>query len=236
MKIEHQHFNKIQSTQIYLKEALEKKKISLELENDFILVSAQRQTNGHGRLGKPWLSNHQSLYLSFTLYPNEVKTLTSLEVAILITKYFHKKQNIAIEIKWPNDLMINHKKCGGIILQNFKNILVVGVGINYKDESLKIENLTFDIPATSLGIELENAKESALELYQFILTNRLNPEEVKKQFKKLCSHKRKICRVHQGEDITEGGFVGIGELGQAIIKTSAQELKEIFNGTLRYEA
>lgn len=234
MKINHLHFDSLPSTQTHLKEALEAGTLKLASKDDSHLVSALKQTQGHGRQGKPWVSDHRSLYLSFTLNPHEVFTLSSLEVAVLIAKYFEQNFALKMQLKWPNDLIIHHKKCGGIIIQNFKNDLIVGVGINFHDPDQDFEKSPFDIPATSIGIELKDPQKTAYDLYHFILAHRLGSEEIKDGFERLCAHQNVECTVTQNEQTLKGLFLGIGNNGEAKLLLETKKIIEVYSGTLRF--
>lgn len=91
--------------------------------------------------------------LSFVIANAVFEALTSL--------IQEKKVNLDIKLKWPNDILINGKKVGGILLESIslfnKNYVVIGVGINIMEAPA---NVTF--PATSLydeGLVLENSDE-----------------------------------------------------------------------------
>lgn len=234
MKINHLHFDSLHSTQTYLKEALEAGTLELSSHDSLHLVSTLKQTQGHGRQGKPWVSDHRSLYISFTLGPHEVLTLSSLEIAVLIAKYFEQTFHLRIQLKWPNDLIIHDKKCGGVIIQNFKNLLIVGAGINFQDQHQDIEKIPFDIPATSLGIELKDARRTAQDLYQYILNHRMKTEEIRSEFSELCAHQNKECSISQDEQIFKGLFLGIGSHGQAKVQIENKKIIDVYSGTLRY--
>jgi BirA family biotin operon repressor/biotin-[acetyl-CoA-carboxylase] ligase len=165
--------------------------------------------------------------MSFTLKPNEVLTLTSAEVSILICEYFKSK----IKIKWPNDLINSEgQKCGGVILQKVGDTLVVGVGLNMTF----IPKDKFDYPVGSiLNIDTKfSAQNESKNLYAFILKNRLSRTAVKSRWQKLCSHLNKEVVLIEESVEFHGKFLGIGDHGQAILE-SPFEIKELYNGSLR---
>jgi BirA family biotin operon repressor/biotin-[acetyl-CoA-carboxylase] ligase len=104
------------------------------------VVIARTQTAGKGTHGKQWLSDLGGLYLSLALSPNlPVNHGPWLTMAIawgicnaLIL------QNIPVQIKWPNDFLLNKAKLGGMLIEtkihgnNIKKA-IVGVGINYQN-------------------------------------------------------------------------------------------------------
>ena len=102
-----------------------------------ILITSKRQSKGRGQRGKKWLSLKGNLFFSILFEINEkkinLKQYTKLNAYLLrnvLSKYIFKK----IKIKWPNDLMIDHKKVCGILQEIIdhkeKKFMIVGVGIN----------------------------------------------------------------------------------------------------------
>lgn len=104
-----------------------------------LLVTAEEQTRGRGRLGRHWHSPPgNGIYLSILLRPSfkpemapGVSIMTGLALADALAGYFGDR----VQIKWPNDLLISGKKVAGILTelsaeQNRINHLIVGVGIN----------------------------------------------------------------------------------------------------------
>ena len=101
------------------------------------IIFSKKQTKGKGTMGKKWISSKGNLFLSI-FFEYDPKRINFKQYAILnaylikkiLTKYIYKK----INIKWPNDLMIENKKVCGILQEviNYKkkNFIIVGIGIN----------------------------------------------------------------------------------------------------------
>ena len=120
------------------------------IENGTI-VGCDIQTDGIGTHGRKWFSTIGNLTFSFYFEPN--KNLTeleniSIEIANIIKAVFDEIFNRQIDIIYPNDLYINGKKFGGILVESVvsndivKN-LVIGVGLNNSTSRLdgSIENI-----------------------------------------------------------------------------------------------
>ena len=113
------------------------------------LIITNNQVNGRGRRKSKWSSTpDKSLTFSFLLIPDiplENLELLPLLTGISIIKGIYKMTKIDVGLKWPNDIMINHKKIGGILIEsntvNNKLGVVIGIGININES----EN---DIPFT----------------------------------------------------------------------------------------
>jgi len=142
-------------------------------ENGTIIVS-KKQTSGKGRLGRKWISPSGGLWFSIILHPKfDVSLVTlfplasSLALAYAIEKTLGKKP----ELKWPNDVTLNRKKVAGMLVDlslasnNIEN-LILGVGINFKIDSSKLEksikNTGNYYGATTLVKKNENANATKL--------------------------------------------------------------------------
>jgi len=109
-----------------------------EEQKEFGCVYADIQTKGRGTHGREWISDKGNFFGSifFPLknnYPpfNEFSIINPIIISGVI-KHFCKKENI--NLKFPNDVLVNGKKICGIlqelIISNNKNFLITGIGIN----------------------------------------------------------------------------------------------------------
>ena len=133
--------------------------IELANPNVYCLCVAESQTKGRGRNLKKWQSpKYENIYMSLSFSTNqELKNFSSFSlVSALAVHNVLLKQNIFTEIKWPNDIYLNKKKIGGILIETFsrdrKNLIVVGIGLNvFMKNNTEIEK-----DWTSLKLEFEN--------------------------------------------------------------------------------
>ena len=108
-------------------------------ESDFHYLIALQQTAGMGRRGGVWQSPPAgNLYLSYcfhTAMPMSILALLPLALGVEIAREIESKFGVEVKIKWPNDLYLEGKKCGGMlletkVLEEGLMAVVVGVGIN----------------------------------------------------------------------------------------------------------
>lgn len=116
---------------------------------DPVLLAAEEQTAGRGRLGKGWHSRAgQSLTFSLALplAPADWSGL-SLAVGVSLAQSLHPD----VRLKWPNDLWLQQRKLGGILVETagtgdpavHRRLVVVGVGINIaRPEAAAVAALT----------------------------------------------------------------------------------------------
>jgi BirA family biotin operon repressor/biotin-[acetyl-CoA-carboxylase] ligase len=127
-------------------------------------VIAERQTAGRGRLGRRFFSPaYQNLYTSVVLRPtgslSEAPTLIlAAAVAVAETIAEFMQDESIVEIKWPNDVLINRRKTSGILMESSAEgtritFAVLGIGVNLNiDRNLFPDE--FRHLATSLSSEL----------------------------------------------------------------------------------
>ncbi len=142
------------------------------------LVIAEEQVSGRGRMARSWHSPKgtgiwMSLLLRPSLPPQKAPQFT-LIAAVAIVEAIKDKCDLDVDIKWPNDLLINGKKVTGILTElqaDSEQIhsLIIGMGINVNQSA---EDFSDDIReiATSLHIESEKTFSRA-GIVQEILSN-----------------------------------------------------------------
>ena len=136
------------------------------------VIIAESQTKGRGRLGRSWASpKYKGIYFSLILrpkiLPNQTPLLTLMS-AVSICEAVKEKTGLASQIKWPNDILIHHKKIGGILTElnaetDLSRFVVVGIGLNVNNDKKAIP-----VGATSLK-EQKKHDINRLELLQEIL-------------------------------------------------------------------
>ena len=111
------------------------------IENEFNLVLAEKQTAGKGRHGKNWHSPKSgNIYMSLStkkeLNHSPVSLLVGIICANVLSEYTIKG---AVGLKWPNDIVVNNKKIGGILIEkeisNNEITTIIGIGINFLIDS-----------------------------------------------------------------------------------------------------
>jgi BirA family biotin operon repressor/biotin-[acetyl-CoA-carboxylase] ligase len=90
-----------------------------------------RQSRGRGQLGRDWISPPGNLYAAVRLpeASSDFSGMTSLILGYAVIRVL-QELGLPAGLKWPNDIMINGKKAGGILIQNRLGVSVAGVGLN----------------------------------------------------------------------------------------------------------
>lgn len=139
---------------------LRAKHIALDSEESDVLIVADRQDAGRGRLGRSWVSESGTgLWSSLLLRPDiepEAAFQFTLIAAVSVATAIEKVTGLDAKIKWPNDIIVNRHKVCGILTEmsaewQHVNYLVLGIGINVNQASFPDEIAQF---ASSLAMEL----------------------------------------------------------------------------------
>lgn len=99
------------------------------------VVVARVQTAGRGRLGRRWVSPPGGLWLSVVLRPiaapHELPRL-GLAVGVACSRAVERTCGLRVGLRWPNDLVADGRKVGGILVESNPEVrwVVVGIGLN----------------------------------------------------------------------------------------------------------
>jgi BirA family transcriptional regulator, biotin operon repressor / biotin---[acetyl-CoA-carboxylase] ligase len=110
-------------------------------DSGFLWITAERQSGGRGRRGRQWVSERGNLYSSLLLVdfaPSEELGSLPLAVALAVHETITSVMppgGPTVDIKWPNDVLIDRRKTSGILLEaerlgDGRMALVIGIGIN----------------------------------------------------------------------------------------------------------
>jgi BirA family biotin operon repressor/biotin-[acetyl-CoA-carboxylase] ligase len=98
------------------------------------VVVADEQTSGQGRHGRSWHSEKQAgLYMSevirLKMCPDTLPIVT-LALGLATAEAITDITGVACDLRWPNDVLVNGRKCAGILVQLIDGVLIIGIGIN----------------------------------------------------------------------------------------------------------
>ena len=153
-------------------------RVALELgyanEPEGSVVLAEEQTAGRGRAGRSWHSERANgIYVTLLLRPriSPVQApLLTIMAGLSVHAAIQAQTGLRPDVKWPNDLMLNGKKLGGILTEmhaetTLVRFVIVGIGINVNQEKFPPELSGI---ATSLRAETGKS-QSRLELLARLL-------------------------------------------------------------------
>lgn len=224
-------------------------RVALELahagEPEGALVLAEEQTAGRGRAGRTWQSERAAgIYVTLLLRPKLAPVqapLLTMMAGLSAHAAVQAVTGLAVDLKWPNDLLIGGKKAGGILTEMHAEpgqirFVILGIGLNVNQEKFSGElgNL-----ATSLRIET-GKPQSRLELLARLLRefendyNRFLREgvvSVVARFETVSSYaKGKRVRVTSGTETYTGTTAGLGPEGLLQVRRDDGPLVTVIAG------
>jgi BirA family transcriptional regulator, biotin operon repressor / biotin---[acetyl-CoA-carboxylase] ligase len=192
------------------------------------LVSTEQQNQGKGRGANSWQHYPGALAFSFKVPAHPQLTWQALEVAVSMAHSIERLWGTSVDLKWPNDIYMNGKKCGGILLQHQSPWMLIGVGLNV----LPFESSDWSsILSEARSWSSEDCHHWPLELMRDYVNSTPKPAHlIAEDWNERCVHLNKIVTITDGQEITRGIFRGLGEHGEALVDD-----KRVFNGSLRWD-
>ena len=138
-------------------------KLAAEGAEHGTVVVAEEQTAGRGRMGRVWYSEKSSgIYVSIILRPPlspAAAPVLTLMAGLAAQRAVSATTGLAVDIRWPNDLLVNGKKVCGILTEMSAEldrlhaiVLGIGMNVNHRRMPADLENI-----ATSLRMEAHRA-------------------------------------------------------------------------------
>jgi BirA family transcriptional regulator, biotin operon repressor / biotin---[acetyl-CoA-carboxylase] ligase len=216
-----------------------------------VVVFAESQTRGRGRLGRKWISPaRKGLWFSILLRPDlrpQETTQLTVASAIALCHAIKKETKLKPEIKWPNDILIRGKKVAGILtelsaeLDRVKHVILgIGIDVNLDEGEFPAELKKI---ATSLKIE-SGETISRAELATAIL------RELDKDYSRICAGKfaevadeweehcttiAKNVAVQIGNRRIRGRAESLDDDGALLLRTEHGRLERIIGGDVTLE-
>jgi len=166
------------------------------------IVGAEEQTAGIGRHGRRWISEAGTgLYVSMVLSAKPIPV-------VMLALGLAAREAIAgvADLRWPNDVLLNGKKCAGVLAQLEGDTIIAGIGINVSQTEFPGD---LETPATSLLLEGVTVSREDLLVALIEGVDRftqLSADEILRQFTNASSYvSGKRVRVETG--VT--GLVGV---------------------------
>lgn len=194
---------------------------------DFHIFISEKQTKGRGRHGKKWSSpNSGNIYMTISTNQNTSQISPVSLISGLICKKAIDKliKSSSIMLKWPNDILFNDKKIGGILVEteinkeNIKTIIGIGINLNINKE----ESWWGDL--SKFALESKRNELINLILAEFLNIFDNSYDNWVDDWKKSCMHINKEIEIFDGEHLQKKAiFKDIDAQGNAVIESNEGE-------------
>jgi len=191
-----------------------------------VVVLADEQTGGRGRLDRSWSSPSGGVWLSILLRPEVPPTeapVFTLAAAVATARAV-RARGFDATIKWPNDILVGDSKLAGILTEmegeaDQVSWLIVGIGIN---ANVDTDDLHADGPVTSLREKLGDVDRRVLvqdllcEFHSF----RDDLDSVLPAWRELSATLTRDVRVETASETIEGEAVDVTFPGTLVVETA----------------
>lgn len=198
------------------------------------VLIADRQTGGHGRLGRHFHSPEGvGIYLSMLLRPNcrpgELMHLTCA-TAVAMCDAIEVATGLRPQIKWTNDLVYGRRKLGGILTelgltpQGMVDYAIIGIGINCCQQMEDFPSDIQDIAASLsmvTGSAVDRAKVAAAmmeSLHRMDETLFTGKDAMLVRYRTNCVTLGQDVSLVRGEEVRHGHALDIDEAGALIVR------------------
>lgn len=224
-------------------------RIALELgqagEPEGAVVLAEEQTAGRGRAGRSWFSERASgIYATLLLRPpiSPVQApLLTMMAGLSAHAAIAAQTGLRPDLKWPNDLLLNGRKLGGILTEmhaetQLVRFVIVGIGIN-----VNAEKFSGELSETATSLRIASGKtQSRLELLARLLREfesdyrrflREGSGFIVERFAEVSSYARgKRVRVNNGNETYAGVTAGVLPEGLLQVQREDGAVQTVFAG------
>ena len=221
------------------------KRLAKEGASEGTLALAEFQSAGRGRLGRSWeVPEGTSVMMSILLRPKfepQYAPMLTLVMGMAVAKAV-KKLSFDVSIKWPNDVVVSHKKICGILTEmgvrdGKIDYAVIGVGIN-----VNIKEFPEEMADKATSLYLESGREfdrsqipglvmEAFEEYYEKFAATCDLSGLKEEYESILANYNQPVRVLAKEPyegvargITDGGELLVEKTDGTIVAVSAGEV------------
>jgi BirA family biotin operon repressor/biotin-[acetyl-CoA-carboxylase] ligase len=224
----------------------EASRAALEDHPEGLVIFAESQSAGRGRMGRRWSSPAGrglwfSVLLRPSIAPSECTQLTAASANALV-RAIQSTTSITPEIKWPNDLLIKGKKIAGILtemsaeLEHVRSV-VLGIGI---DVNQTASEFPADIRNIATSLKLATGKSvSRADLAEAVL-HELDREyarilagdfaAVAEEWAGYCTTLGKLATIDMGTRRVRGRAEALDENGALLLRTEHGRIERIIGG------
>jgi BirA family biotin operon repressor/biotin-[acetyl-CoA-carboxylase] ligase len=205
-----------------------------------LVVLAESQSMGRGRLGRSWASPAGGIWLSVILHPDMPPSnaqLLSLAAGVGAADAINKL-GLQAKLKWPNDVMIRDKKVCGILIEiaaevEAVNYAILGIGINANNDLPSEIQQSATTLKKELGKAIERAKfvqDLLLELEKKYLFFQRNPSVILNRWRVLSNILGEKVQIKTQTENFTGIARDIAQNGSLLVELENGSIKQVIAG------
>jgi BirA family biotin operon repressor/biotin-[acetyl-CoA-carboxylase] ligase len=214
-----------------------------------VVIFAETQTKGRGRLGRKWLSPEgQGLWFSVLLRPQMPPgsvTQITIAAATAVARAIRQETGLAPQIKWPNDILIQGQKVVGILTELSAEIdrvryVIVGIGVD-----VNVHDFPSELSAVATSLALAAGKTFIRAEIAAAILKELDSDYgriTRGEFGALAEEWEQQCitlgarvKIHIGDRTVTGRAESLDADGALLLRTEHGHLERIVGGDVVLE-
>jgi BirA family biotin operon repressor/biotin-[acetyl-CoA-carboxylase] ligase len=210
-----------------------------------MVIIAEEQTGGVGRMGRAWVSPSGGIWITIVLKPDvpvDHIFMITMAGSIAVARAIRNEFDIGALIKWPNDVFIGTKKVAGLLLELSAEadvvhhaLLSIGIDVNVpiSNFSPELQDRITSISA-EMGHEVDRASFLARILKEFesryLLVESGEYDTIIREWKSISCTLENRVQIRTLKNSFEGDAVDIDEFGALIIRKENGKLERVIAG------
>jgi BirA family biotin operon repressor/biotin-[acetyl-CoA-carboxylase] ligase len=192
---------------------------------DGLVVVADRQTAGRGRLGRTWEAPEAaeaSLLVSVLLrpaLPGDERHLVVMAAAVAMVRAIEITTSVTAALKWPNDLLVGDRKLAGILAETVDDAVIVGIGVNIDWPAVPPELAGI---ATACNLEGGRPTERGILLAEFLRqygSFLADLDRTRVEYRERLATLGRTVHVERAGDAIVGVAVDVDDAGHLVVET-----------------
>ncbi len=213
---------------------------------------ADRQTAGKGRSGRSWISEPGNFQASLAVKVHcaagqaaQLSLVAGVAVIGAIKTLAPQHGCDNLYLKWPNDLLVNNAKCGGILIETASDrtdggmIAVIGIGLNLVShpeiQGRRVAHLGGDVPSATQCtylMAIAAAMLSALEIWN----DGAGFAQIVARWLAAATPVGTEVAIHTGAARIEGTFAGLADDGALLLRDKSGRIQRFTFGDVELQA
>ena len=226
-------------------------KLARDGAKEGVVVFAESQTKGRGRLGRKWLSPpRKGLWFSVLLRPDlrpQAATQLTVATATALARAIRRQTGLVPEIKWPNDILLGGKKTAGILTElsaelDHVKYLIIGIGV---DVNVVASDFPQDVRKLATSLKIESGQHVSRADLAAAVLQELDTDyaricagqfqAVADEWEEQCATLGRNVIIHLGTRQIEGRAESLDAEGALLVRTQHGRLERIIGGDVTLE-
>jgi len=226
-------------------------KLARDGVSEGVVVFAESQTKGRGRLGRKWISpERKGLWFSVLLRPDlrpQEATQLTVASATALRRAIAAETGLKPEIKWPNDILVGGKKVAGILTELSAELdrvrhIILGIGV---DVNLDAGELPAELRKLATSLKMESGEKISRAELAVAILQALDEDyarigagkfaAVADEWEAHCATIGKNVTVLIGDRKIRGRAESLDDDGALLVRTEHGHLERIIGGDVTLE-